>query len=206
MRCTFSARFTTWNQVEKRAHQVARNCRRPILHSDGKFAGAFRFALAARDGRYAVLLHHREQLCPALLANDLPDQRAEGVHVLAQGRVFGREFDVVSVHGEAAHDAMAAEKEQSDPAIGWGDCANAGLITLDGVLPENANPQTLHARVGTIPPTRCPTPPALGVEEGASPPCCSAGGWTWAGVTIRADSAGFSVRGFALSGTTSSQA
>ena len=101
-------------------HQVARNCRRPILHPDREFEGAFRFAFAAGDGRHAVLFHHREQLFSALLANDLADQRAEGVHVLAQGGVFGREFDVVSVHGEAAHDATVTVKEQSEPATGWG--------------------------------------------------------------------------------------
>ncbi len=57
--------------------------------------------VAAADRGVAVELHQLEELLPALLAQDLPDQRAERMHVLAQGLVLRRKMDVAAAHGAA---------------------------------------------------------------------------------------------------------
>src|SRR5262245_59065781 len=56
-------------------------------------------AFAAADGSDAIVLDGGEQLRPALLAQDLADERAEGMNVLAQRFVPGREMDLTADHG-----------------------------------------------------------------------------------------------------------
>ena len=52
-----------------------------------------------RIDRAAILLDQVEQRVAALLLEHVADQRAEHVHVVAQRGVFGRELDVVALHG-----------------------------------------------------------------------------------------------------------
>ena len=55
-------------------------------------------AVAAADGGLAVELHQLEELQAALLEQNFPDERAERMHVLAQGLVLRGKVDVVADH------------------------------------------------------------------------------------------------------------
>jgi hypothetical protein len=62
----------------------------------------FGIALAAADRRHPVSFDESEQLLAALFTQDIANQRAELVHVLAESSVLRRELNVVSVHEIAA--------------------------------------------------------------------------------------------------------
>src|SRR4029077_4744092 len=55
-------------------------------------------AAAAADSGEAVQLHQLEQTLATLLAQKLPQERAERMHILAQRLVLGRKVDVAAVH------------------------------------------------------------------------------------------------------------
>ena len=55
-------------------------------------------ALAPRDGAQPVPFDEFEELLAALIAQDLADEGAEGVHVLAQRSVLRRELNVLAIH------------------------------------------------------------------------------------------------------------
>ena len=79
-------------------HQVARQRRRPVAHACGELRPGVALAGAPTDRGHPVQLHQLEQLLAALLAQDLADQGAERVHIVAQRRVLGGELDVAAVH------------------------------------------------------------------------------------------------------------
>ena len=99
MRCTFSARLTARNHIEKaRARSRATCGARPRNCTDSSAAASL--SPARRRMRQApVLLDQVEQRVAALLLEHVADQRAEHVHVVAQRGMFGRELDVVALHG-----------------------------------------------------------------------------------------------------------
>ena len=79
-------------------HQVAGELRRPVADRGRELETCLLVAVAAADGGLAVELHQLEQLQSALLEQNLPDERAERVHVLAQGLVLRGKVDVVPAH------------------------------------------------------------------------------------------------------------
>jgi len=78
--------------------QIARQRRRSIADRGGELEARLRLAVAAPDGRLAVELDQLEELPPALLAQDLPDESPERMHVLTQGLVLRGEMDVAAAH------------------------------------------------------------------------------------------------------------
>ena len=62
MRWTFSARFTTWNQVRERAHQISRQRRRTPAHARRQLERGLLVAIAPMDGGYAIVLDEIEEL------------------------------------------------------------------------------------------------------------------------------------------------
>ncbi len=80
------------------AHHIARRGRRAPAHPRGELGARLPLAGARPDRGAPVALDELEERVAPLLAQDLPDQRAEGVHVRAQRLVLGREMDVVAVH------------------------------------------------------------------------------------------------------------
>ncbi len=79
-------------------HQVAGELRRPVANGGGELETRLLVPVAAADGGLAVELHQLEELQAALLEQNFPDQRAERVHVLAQGLVLRGKVDVVADH------------------------------------------------------------------------------------------------------------
>jgi hypothetical protein len=82
----------------ERPHEIAclGRCTAPRTREQRHFAVGI--ALAPPDGVDAIAFHEREHEVPALLAQDLADERAERVHVLAERRVLGGKLDVLAVH------------------------------------------------------------------------------------------------------------
>ena len=76
----------------ERAHQVAGLLQFDAGERPGEL-GHRRVGLAARDRGAAQALDLGEERRPALLGEDLADQRAEHLHVFAQQRVGRRELD-----------------------------------------------------------------------------------------------------------------
>ena len=76
----------------ERAHQVARQRRRPVAHLRGELGARARGSpLRPRMAATRSALDQLEQLLAALLAQDLAHERTERVHVIAQRLVLGRE-------------------------------------------------------------------------------------------------------------------
>jgi hypothetical protein len=84
----------------KGAHQIARGRRRSPLHSRGKLDPRLRIAVSATDGAHPVLFHEVEERGAPLLAQDVADERAQGMHVLTQRCVLRRKKDLAAIHDE----------------------------------------------------------------------------------------------------------
>ena len=101
MRCTFSARFTTWNQAENARTRSRAAAGRSPLHARGELDPRLRIAVAATDGADAILFDEVEERGAALLAQDVAHERAQGMHILTQRCVLRREKDLAAIHDEA---------------------------------------------------------------------------------------------------------
>ena len=108
MRCTRSARFTAWNQVEKaRTRSRASAGGRPeTCCCNAEELGLGTAAAVDRDD--AIFFHELVETVPALLPQHLAHEHTQLVHVFAQRQVFGWKLDLIAVHGAAILPARPA--------------------------------------------------------------------------------------------------
>ncbi len=117
------------------AHQIARNGGRPILDERKQLGVRLGVAVTPVDGGHAVLLHEIQELGATLLQQDLADQRAEGVHVLAQRFVLRREIDLTADHGPGISTLRGSTTSkrwlsQQNPPVAGGLCRTSGRSGL----------------------------------------------------------------------------
>ena len=100
-------------------HQVARLARIAAARAGQQFLLAAVVILAPADRRHAVALDQIKALLPALLQQDLADQGAQGMDILAQRGVFGGKLDILTVHrgaGRWLHVQASANDIRRSPA------------------------------------------------------------------------------------------
>ena len=84
------------------AHQVAGQRRRPVAHQRGQLrARAGHRRRGARIAATRSASTSSNSASPPCSRRISPDQRAQGVHVIAQRLVLGREVDVAAVHAQS---------------------------------------------------------------------------------------------------------
>ncbi len=93
------------------AYQISSERRRTAAKARSQLRRGLRVAVPATNGGHAILLDHLEQGSATLLPENFADERSEGVHVIAQRLVLGREMYVA-----AAHEVRELYRYGSDPA------------------------------------------------------------------------------------------
>jgi hypothetical protein len=92
----------------KRARQVGGRRRRSARRARLQIDAGGRCVLAPLDCGAAVAFDEPEELCAALLAQHLADRLTEGMHILAQSRVFDRKLYALAIHNSHS---LAARRE-----------------------------------------------------------------------------------------------
>jgi hypothetical protein len=113
----------------ERPQQIARQSRRPVAHAGGELGARLAGSGAAADGGDAVELDQLEQLVAALFAQDLADQRAERVHIVAQRLVLGREVDIAAQQLQSSQVLALAAKSGRCARTTQKRCPEGAAIT-----------------------------------------------------------------------------